>query len=141
MHPSCTYRFRYWTNRYGRSARSTSCIATRLRLWSPTRADSFNTSTRVQLLCGKTLESTRCVANYYIAILIAVLRVLLVIGKCSLISMARFSNSERKQKANRQQYYSANRNKVSREMKCYYERTADVGKRLTPLIQSLRGGR
>ena len=26
------------------------------------------TSTRVQLLCGKTLESTRCVANYYIAI-------------------------------------------------------------------------
>ena len=57
---------------------------------------------------------------------IAVLRVLLVIGKCSLISMARFS--KRKQKANRQQYYSANRNKVSREMKCYYERTADVRK-------------
>ena len=84
------------------------------------------TSTRVQLLCGKTLESTRCVANYYIAILIAVLRVLLVIGKCSLISMARFS--KRKQKANRQQYYSANRNKVSREMKCYYEHTADVRK-------------
>ena len=36
--------------------------------------------------------------------------------------------SKRKQKANRQQYYSANRNKVSREMKCYYERTADVRK-------------
>ena len=58
--------------------------------------------------------------------LIAVLRVLLVIGKCSLISMARFS--KRKQRANRQQYYSANRNNVSREMKCYYERTADVRK-------------
>ena len=120
--PSCTYRFRYWTNRYGRSARSTSCIAN----GCGPHASRQLTSTRVQLLCGKTLESTRCVANYYIAILIAVLRVLLIIGKCSLISMARFS--KRKQKANRQQYYSANRNKVSREMKCYYERTADVGK-------------
>ena len=40
--------------------------------------------------------------------------------------MARFS--KRKQKAYRQQYYSANRGKVSGEMKCCYERTADVRK-------------
>ena len=40
--------------------------------------------------------------------------------------MARFS--KRKQKAYRQQYYSANRGNVSGEMKCYYERTAAVRK-------------
>ena len=53
-------------------------------------------------------------------------------GFVLLLASANADSSEtwpkQKQKASRQEYYSANRDKVSREMKCYYERTTDMTK-------------